>query len=275
MRTLLLMCLCLTSGCVAIFRTERAEVLVETDPPGAKAVYRGQVVTTPGVLRLPRTEAGQIEIRKEGYQHTIVNFDASPDAGMWVASVLSNATHGYFTLGISFVFGMIVDIETGALNSFDGDIRVALRDLPPRFPVEPEPAPAPVPPPPPIADAPLPPSPVLAEPSDPLPEVKIEGPVAGTPASDAPRLPPPARLPLTRPERIAFDIYRAAEEAGRGTEEDLDRLLRWLRYAEDEGGAGLSDDALFDFGEFVMRKPAADHAARWETVRAYYAGRDD
>ncbi len=285
MRWLLVCVLCVCSGCVSIFRSSDAEIMVHTEPAGALASYRGQSIRTPGFLHLPRDHPGQIRIAKPGFDNAFVNFDARPDAGIWTLSILSNASHGYFTLGVSFIFGMIVDVGSGALNSFDGPIEVRLQaSLPAAPPSETPPAgwseptaaqlATPEPEEPDQEAAPVPPEAVASEPETETPEGVTILDSAPSFSATGPGGPAPERVPLSRAERVAYDSYRAALDTGTLAADDPDALGRVLHALRTHAqGSPHADAVLSEFATWVLLHPAQSDAEieqRWQVVSEFY-----
>lgn len=264
MRAALVGLLLALSGCVSIVRDLDGEVLVSSVPAGALATYGGQEVITPGVLYLPRDHAGQICIRKDGYQTVHVNFNARADAGYWVLSIFLNALHGYFTLGISFALGLLIDYHSGVLNSFDGDVMVYLveevPEEPATDPVWPEfrPTTPPEAEPPPTRAPPVAAVPSVGGTPEPALEPKDArlGPVGSL--STSPR-PDPLPVGSSRAERLARELLGDRDEPG--DFEHYRRTVRWLEFAERRGGAELEDAVLASFAITVWNDESGDEAA--------------
>lgn len=94
-------------------------VSVVTDPSGAVATASGQTCRTPGTLVLDRSQDHVVYASLDGYKPGQTIVDARHSPAKWLCSVLLNASHGLFTLGITFVIGMVIDIGMGSLQDLE------------------------------------------------------------------------------------------------------------------------------------------------------------
>jgi hypothetical protein len=102
-------------GCLSLFRSREVPIQITTDPPNATASYGACTVLTPSNMTVPRTASGGIIISKDGYKTETHPITSYVNGWAVVGSVLLNATHGIFTLGISAVIGIGFDASQGVL----------------------------------------------------------------------------------------------------------------------------------------------------------------
>ncbi|MEQ9144290.1 MAG: hypothetical protein RLO08_08030 [Parvibaculaceae bacterium] len=108
-------------GCSSIVEGTSQEILVNTDPSGAKCVFEregrpiSQVDPTPGTARIDKTKHDiLITCSKEGYE----------DASFLNKSDVAAMTAGNIILGGGI--GWIIDSASGADNKYDGSVFVTL-----------------------------------------------------------------------------------------------------------------------------------------------------
>lgn len=78
-----------SSGCATVLHGTHQDVRFITMPPGATAEAKGQSVTTPGSLRLPRkAEKITVHIEKEGYKPVDVVLQREGSGAFWANCAL-------------------------------------------------------------------------------------------------------------------------------------------------------------------------------------------
>ncbi len=110
----------LFTGCMSILRDKESTISIITNPPGANVSFHGKSGVTPTTLRVPREE-GIMQISKEGYQTQSLPIKVSQNGWAWFGSLVLNASHGFFTIGITYVAGVGSDIASGSLQDFSQD----------------------------------------------------------------------------------------------------------------------------------------------------------
>lgn len=136
-----LACLAISSGCASITRGTKDTLVVESDPAGADVrLSTGQVGKTPTSFQLPRKNALEVYIQKEGYEPLTVHV-SSQISGGGAAGMAGNVLVGG-------VIGVGVDAFTGASKDLKPNpVKVTLvplkKDAPAAVATSPTPAPAP------------------------------------------------------------------------------------------------------------------------------------
>jgi hypothetical protein len=110
-----------TSGCMTLVTGGETYVpiSVSTDPPYATAACGGQVARTPGVLLLDRRTSHDVQVTAPGCRANTVKIESHHRVERWILSILLNACHGIFTLGITFVLGVALDYGSGSLQELE------------------------------------------------------------------------------------------------------------------------------------------------------------
>ena len=106
------------SGCATIVQGGRQDVLVDTDPSGARVTVNGyDAGETPVILDLKRDEFHRIELALDGYEPVVVRLERDLD---FVPAVVGNI----FSWGL---LGFAVDYVSGAAYELSpDDLMVAL-----------------------------------------------------------------------------------------------------------------------------------------------------
>ena len=109
------------SGCSSIIEGTSQDIVVNSDPSGAKCVFErqgrtiAQVDATPGVITIDKTKHDiNITCSKEGYQ----------DGRYFNKSDVAAMTAGNLILGGGI--GWVIDSASGADNKYDGSVMVTL-----------------------------------------------------------------------------------------------------------------------------------------------------
>lgn len=104
-------------GCLSLFR-DNDELVPITEPNGASVHYSNQHVVVPSEILLPRSMSSKLAVDDQGKRRFV---EVEPEfSGWWLAaSIVINASHGIFTLGISTVIGVVFDINNGVCNYHD------------------------------------------------------------------------------------------------------------------------------------------------------------
>lgn len=109
------------SGCSSIIEGTSQDIVVNSDPSGAKCVFErqgrtiAQVDATPGVITIDKTKHDiNITCSKEGYQ----------DGSYFNKSDVAAMTAGNLILGGGI--GWVIDSASGADNKYDGSVMVTL-----------------------------------------------------------------------------------------------------------------------------------------------------
>jgi len=102
--------LLLTTGCASITRGTTEAYVIETDPPGAKAVLsNGLTCTTPCSLKVKRRSEFTVVLSRAGYETVNANVTSSVD-GAGAAGMAGNVLLGG-------IIGAGIDAGTGAMHS--------------------------------------------------------------------------------------------------------------------------------------------------------------
>ncbi|WP_412061404.1 PEGA domain-containing protein [Rubrivirga sp. IMCC45206] len=101
-----------TSGCATIIQGSRQDVLVDTDPSGARVTVNGyEAGETPVILDLKRDEHHHVELALEGYEPVVFRLERDLD---FVPAVVGNV----FSFGL---LGFAVDFVSGAAYELSPD----------------------------------------------------------------------------------------------------------------------------------------------------------
>src|SRR5262249_50839507 len=106
------------SGCMTIVTGGETYVpiSISTDPPNAMAACGGQITPTRGVILLDRRTSHDVQVTAPGCRANSVKIESHQKVERWILSIVLNACHGIFTLGITFVLGVAVDYGSGSLQ---------------------------------------------------------------------------------------------------------------------------------------------------------------
>lgn len=101
-----------SSGCATIVQGGRQDVLVDTDPSGARVTVNGyEAGETPVILDLKRDEFHRIELALDGYEPVALRLERDLD---FVPAVVGNV----FSFGL---LGFAVDFVSGAAYELSPD----------------------------------------------------------------------------------------------------------------------------------------------------------
>jgi hypothetical protein len=110
-----------STGCMTLLTEGETYVpiSVSTDPPNATAACGGQITRTPGVILLDRRMSHDVQVTAPGCRANSVKIESHHKVERWVLSILLNACHGIFTLGITFALGVALDYGSGSLQELE------------------------------------------------------------------------------------------------------------------------------------------------------------